>query len=148
MSENNGVPADVEMHPDMMTLDQMEKIRNEIASTQPLLGPVVPIQDLLPTYKDSTSPGFIPGIEFLAQKFRGMRQVRGDGNCFYRSLLFSYLETIVVGFSSPNEAIRAYAGFEHNRITEKVKQSMVDLVALGYPEFTLEIFYDVSFDLC
>jgi ubiquitin thioesterase protein OTUB1 len=147
MSEEDSHPADAEMHPDLMTLEQLDNIRNEIVTTQPLLGSVVPILELLPTYKDSESVGFVPGIEFLARSFKGMRKIRGDGNCFYRALLFSYLESLVHAFASDDEKIKDSATNEHKRFSEKVKGSLQDLVALGYPEFTLEVFYDELVEL-
>ena len=66
----------------------------EISQNQPLIGNLISPAILIGTeYKedDYVSPGFIPGLQYLAKSYL-MRKVRGDGNCFYRSFLFAYLE--------------------------------------------------------
>eukprot|EP01033_Poteriospumella_lacustris_P003140 gene3140-2312_t len=68
-----------------------------------------------------------------------MRRIRGDGNCFYRGLLFGYLNTLLESLKS-NDPANAEA--EYNRIKTKIQGSMEDLVAVGYSEFTIEVFYD------
>lgn len=136
-------PVSVAAHPDMMTLEQLEGIRQEIAAEQPMIGPFEPLEFLLHIYESSASVGFIPGIQFLATKYAGMRRIRGDGNCFYRGLLFGYLSNLLSGLKSEDPSIQTAAETEYERITSKIKGSMEDLVAVGYSEFTIEVFYDV-----
>lgn len=136
-------PASVEAHPDMLTLDQLEQIKKDISTNQPMVGPIEPIAELLELYKESQSPGFVPGIHFLSGVFSGMRRIRGDGNCFYRGLLFGYLESVLRIAKSGNETDLADAKLEIERISRIIRGSMADLVAVGYSEFTIEVFYDV-----
>jgi hypothetical protein len=143
-SDNEKKPAEVENHPDLMTLDQLEQIKKEISENQQMVGQIQSVLQLLPIYRDSPNPGFIPGFEYLAKKCRGMRTIRGDGNCFYRALLFGYLERILEGLKSENEEIVAIARQELQRMIEKIQGSMKDLTDVGYSEFTIEIFYDVN----
>jgi hypothetical protein len=66
-------------------LEQLGGIAREVVSAQPLIGEIVSPQSLLEHYKEGEcSPGFIYGINYLTTKYRQMRNIRGDGNCFYR----------------------------------------------------------------
>ena len=49
---------------------------------------------LLPQYKNAHLD-FVTGIKYLNYKYRMLRRVRGDGNCFYRSCFFGYLEGLL-----------------------------------------------------
>lgn len=143
MENQSADPVSVEAHPDMMTLEQLEGIRKEIAAEQPMIGPLEPLEQLLIIYEGSPSVGFVPGINFLSQSFSGMRRIRGDGNCFYRGLLFGYLNNLLTKLKCEEESVRLEAVQEHERITSKIRGSMQDLTAVGYSEFTIEVFYDV-----
>jgi ubiquitin thioesterase protein OTUB1 len=35
-------------------------------------------------------------IESLMDRYSGIRRARGDGNCFYRSFVFGYLESLLI----------------------------------------------------
>jgi ubiquitin thioesterase protein OTUB1 len=135
-------PADVENHPDMMTLEQMEGIKQEIAAEQPMIGPFEPVDRLLHIYDESSSAGFIPGIKFLSERFAFMRRIRGDGNCFYRGLLFGYLDNLLGKLKSDDSMVQSAAEHEYERFSSKIRNSMNDLVSVGYSEFTIEVFYD------
>ena len=39
---------------------------------------------------------FARKIESLSKSFSNLRRTRGDGNCFYRAFLYSYLESLLV----------------------------------------------------
>ena len=71
---------------DESTLQQMEDIKQSIIDSQPLISEASSINAALrDEYKDNTdSPGFLPGLDYLNNKYTNMRRVRGDGNCFYR----------------------------------------------------------------
>lgn len=132
---------------DQLTIEQVEQIRSEIASEQPLIGKQEPVSHLLAKYQDTASPGFIPGIHYLSNHFSSMRQVRGDGNCFYRALLFGFLENLLKMRLSGNEVLINRAQHELQRITAIITSSLQELIALGYPEFALEGFYDEFLEL-
>jgi hypothetical protein len=76
------------------TLQQLRSLEEE-GRALPLISSRLPLTALLPEYEHN--PGaFVTGIHCLAARFGGgMRKVRGDGNCFYRALLFSYLEQLL-----------------------------------------------------
>lgn len=147
---------------DEETLKQMEEIQSTVEMSQPLIGPSVSVERLLSYYQDNELPGFLDGIRYLSSKYPRMRSVRGDGNCFYRSrtsylatqpshedltlsrsLLFSYLEEIVIGLRCP-EPLCVTARDEYQRFYDTILKSKEELIAIGYDEFTFEFFFDVS----
>jgi ubiquitin thioesterase protein OTUB1 len=130
-------------HPDQLTLQQMEDINEEIANSQPLISETKEVNVLAESYANSTSPGFLPGIQYLSQRFSCMRKVRGDGNCFYRSVLFGYLENLLKLHLSGNEASVQVAKSEYERILSIIRGSFQELVSMGYPEYALESFHEV-----
>jgi hypothetical protein len=71
---------------DEQTLQQMEEIQSSVQASQPLIGSSTPVDKLLSYYEENELPGFLDGIRYLSSRYLRMRAVRGDGNCFYRSL--------------------------------------------------------------
>jgi len=72
--------------------------QNALNSTVPLMAPLmaelVPLSVLRAEYEGG-SDAFVKQIDFLlAQGYEGVRRSRGDGDCFYRSLIFAYIERI------------------------------------------------------
>ena len=59
-----------------------------------------------------------------------MRRTRPDGNCFYRAFGYAYLESLL------NDEL------ELNRFSAILEERKNDLIALGFPAFTVEDFYD------
>ena len=121
---------------------QEDLILNEIRSN-PMISVLKSPNELLSFYENSDMPGFVPGVHYLAGKFL-MRQVRGDGNCFYRALLYSYLELLLVGLEND---VSEFAIQELTRMRSFINKSKDDLLALGYSEFTIESFYDMFVEL-
>lgn len=128
---------------DQLTMGQTEAIKDQIKAEQPLIDTMQAVISLLDQYKDAELPGFAKGIVDLDNKYRGLRKVRGDGNCFYRAFLYGYLDILVkLNESKLAESVNL-ANAERDRVLEVVKNSMNDLVAVGYSEFTIETFYEV-----
>lgn len=62
-------------------------------SRQPLVAVTVPLSVLRAEYSSGT---FIAKIDWLsAHGWTGLRRSRGDGDCFYRSMAFAYVERIM-----------------------------------------------------
>ena len=127
-----------------LIIAQQNQILLEISNSQPLIGLLVSPSVLIEDYEKSNSPGFVPGLKYLAQKYL-IRKVRGDGNCFYRSLLFSYLERLLTDYNSEDTNLKQISEKEHARMLEKLKSSKQDLITLGYSEIAFESFYDVRY---
>jgi ubiquitin thioesterase protein OTUB1 len=73
----------------------------------------------------------------LGEQYDALRRTRGDGNCFYRSFMFSYLEHIL---ETQDKA-------EVDRIMIKIEECKKTLLSLGYIEFTFEDFFSDWFGL-
>ncbi|KAF8258163.1 peptidase C65 Otubain-domain-containing protein [Lactarius quietus] len=66
---------------------------SSIPSQAPLMAELAPLSVLRAEYEGSDS--FIKQIDSLSKKgYEGIRRSRGDGDCFYRSLAFAYIERI------------------------------------------------------
>ncbi|CAL9209216.1 OVARIAN TUMOR DOMAIN-containing deubiquitinating enzyme 1 isoform X1 [Musa acuminata AAA Group] len=70
-------------------------------------------------------------IKLLNNKYAALRRIRGDGNCFYRSFMFSYLEQIV---ATQDKA-------EVDRILANVAMCRKTLQVLGDPDFMVDEFF-------
>lgn len=94
-------------------------------------------------YENADSPGFIPGIEYLSVQYPHMRRVRGDGNCFYRAFIFSYLENLLNEYQCEGEK-RSAALEEKSRISKVILNSKSELVEKhSYSEIAIESFQEV-----
>lgn len=124
---------------DRLTMAQQEEIESQIAATQPLVGAPEPPSVLLPAYKDNPAKGFVAGVEDLARRYRMMRRVRGDGNCFYRAFLFAYLAGLVEGGVGEGGKRKK----EWEMLAHTVKDSKGWLVEVGFEEVAIDMFWEV-----
>ena len=129
---------------DLQTMDQHAAIQKEITESQPLIGEQINVDELMDTYKDADLPGFVPGIEYLSKVCSSMRKVRGDGNCFYRAFLFGYLDILVKTHERGDDQSITEARTERDRVLLIARGSMAELMAVGYEEFAIDSFHEVS----
>ena len=158
----------MEENPDLLILEQQRLITEEIKLNQPLISELFDMKllynDYLPSSPSSLSDpstssssstiftnknnnnneGFLKGINYLTKHYKSYRKIRGDGNCFYRSFLYSYLENLLLLYQSYEEEHRITAIHEQQRLLQHTKVIFNELTTLGYSEFTIEVFYDVS----
>ncbi|CAG0879538.1 unnamed protein product [Cyprideis torosa] len=114
---------------DEQTLEQQREIEREVAQECPLIGPLESLNNLKPEYiKD---PVFLQKIERLVEKYPKFRRMRGDGNCFFRSMAFALLEQL----SSPE------CKEKWDKLYKTMRESRDELVKLGFPVFTLDDFH-------
>jgi ubiquitin thioesterase protein OTUB1 len=113
---------------------QLEAIEAEIKAAQSLTSAKLPTLALRTLYdKDSN---FDKGVLYLAKHYRDVRRVRGDGNCFYRALLYGMCEALLIRSD------------ERQRITTKIRASLDQLVTNhGYERYTLEAFWEELVEL-
>lgn len=109
--------------PSEATEVQQREIENSVRATQIQVGDLDNIMVLKEEY--AANAAFLPKIDALYQKYRGIRRSRGDGNCFYRSFLFRYFESI-----REDEAAIAAA-------SEHATAVLTRLVELGYSQLTV-----------
>ncbi|KAK2973840.1 hypothetical protein RJ640_011768 [Escallonia rubra] len=111
-------------------MQQQSAIWAKEAEKLPFVGDKEPLSSLAAEYQ-SGSPILLEKIKVLSEKYAGIRRTRGDGNCFFRSFMFSYLEHILVSQDRD----------EVDRITTNVEKCKKTLQSLGYAEFTFEDFF-------
>uniref|UniRef100_A0A914VRS8 Ubiquitin thioesterase n=1 Tax=Plectus sambesii TaxID=2011161 RepID=A0A914VRS8_9BILA len=112
------------------TQAQSQSIENEIKESQPLVSEKEPIAALAASYNEQTSADYLHKAKDLAKTYSHIRRVRGDGNCFYRALLFAEIELIM------------HDERERERFSTLVKGWRKRLFDLGFPEFTTDDFCD------
>ncbi|EMS61506.1 Ubiquitin thioesterase otubain-like protein [Triticum urartu] len=98
----------------------------------PYIGNKEPLSALAAEFQ-SGSPILQEKIKLLGEQYDALRRTRGDGNCFYRSFMFSYLEHIL---ETQDRA-------EVERILKNIEQCKKTLSGLGYIEFTFEDFFSM-----
>ncbi|XP_064148980.1 ubiquitin thioesterase OTUB2 isoform X1 [Loxodonta africana] len=74
-------------------------------------------------------------IQELSKRFTSIRKTKGDGNCFYRALGYSYLESLL-GRSR-----------EILRFKERVLQTPNDLLAAGFEEHKFRNFFNAFYSV-
>ncbi|KAG5532772.1 hypothetical protein RHGRI_027163 [Rhododendron griersonianum] len=116
-------------------MQQQSSIWAEEAEKIPFVGDKArePLSSLAAEYQ-SGSPILLEKIKLLTEEFAAIRRTRGDGNCFFRSFMFSYLERILE--SQDQEEV--------HRITGNVENCRRTLQSLGYADFTFEDFFAVN----
>ncbi|PKA53899.1 Ubiquitin thioesterase otubain-like [Apostasia shenzhenica] len=112
-------------------MQQQSAIREEAAKV-PYVGDKDPLSALEAEF-ESGDPILKEKIRLLGEQYAALRRTRGDGNCFFRSFMFAYLEHILVTKDAD----------EVERITRKVIQCRLTLQSLGYTEFTYEDFFNI-----
>ncbi|KAB0402422.1 hypothetical protein E2I00_001404, partial [Balaenoptera physalus] len=71
-------------------------------------------------------------IQELSKRFTAIRKTKGDGNCFYRALGYSYLESLL---GKSREILK---------FKERVLQTPNDLLAAGFEEHKFQNFFNAS----
>lgn len=117
---------------DSDVMQQQSAIWEEDAAKFPYVGDKEPLSSLEAEYK-SGSPILLEKIKVLTEQYGAIRRTRGDGNCFFRSFMFSYLEHIL---ESQDQA-------EVERIKASVEICRKTLQGLGYADFTFEDFFSL-----
>eukprot|EP00798_Chlamydomonas_sp_ICE-L_P001658 gene1658-33051_t len=69
-------------------------LRAEVAETLPYVAEREPLEGLNAEYEHGNEV-FLYKITKLQQTFTHFRRTRGDGNCFFRAFLFSYIEGLL-----------------------------------------------------
>lgn len=121
---------DWESFQDNDIMQQQSAIWADEAKKFPFVGDKEPLSSLAAEY-ESGSPILLEKIKILSEQYGAIRRTRGDGNCFFRGFMFSYLEHIL---ESQDRA-------EVDRIKANVEQCRKTLQSLGYADFTFEDFF-------
>ncbi|KAH8104097.1 cysteine proteinase [Cristinia sonorae] len=125
-----------------LSVDELDRLTqnvlDETASTRPLLGETSPLSVLREEYERGSAT-FLKQIDYLREKgYTHFRRTRGDGDCFYRSLAFVWVESLMV---SPDKA------FEASKALSLLESSLDSLEAAGFQKLVYEDFYDALANL-
>ncbi|CAG0880265.1 unnamed protein product [Darwinula stevensoni] len=146
VSERNGFDASSSNHepsipkkpPDLnqddLILEQQAKIEKEIAAFTPLVGEKEKLSVKMAEEYHSDQV-YSRKIDDLQTKYGYIRRTRGDGNCFYRAFAYSYFENLLQDSK------------ELARFQEVIKKTKEDLMHMGFPNFTVEDFYETFEDV-
>ncbi|CAN4114279.1 unnamed protein product [Withania somnifera] len=110
-------------------MQQHSAIQAEEAVKIPFVGDKEPLSSLEAEYHLG-SPILLKKIKVLSEQYTAIRRTRGDGNCFFRSFMFGYLEHILES-QDQNEVRRIKANIEECKKT---------LQSLGYANSPLKTF--------
>ncbi|XP_051116631.1 OVARIAN TUMOR DOMAIN-containing deubiquitinating enzyme 1-like [Andrographis paniculata] len=113
-------------------MQQKSAIQAEEAGKIPFVGDKEPLSSLAAEYK-SGNPILLEKIKVISEIYAAIRRTRGDGNCFFRSFMFAYLEYI----------LESQDRTEVDRIKNSVEECRKTLLSLGYVEFTFEDFFEL-----
>ncbi|XP_061368779.1 OVARIAN TUMOR DOMAIN-containing deubiquitinating enzyme 1 [Gastrolobium bilobum] len=111
-------------------MEQQFAIQADEDKKVPFVGDKEPLSSLAAEYQ-SGSPILLEKIKVLDEQYAGIRRTRGDGNCFFRGFMFSYLEHIL---DTQDQT-------EIDRIKANIEKSRKALQSLGYAELTFEDFF-------
>lgn len=100
----------------------------QISESIPLVGNKESLKDLEKEYEGDEI--YLSKVKVLGQKYSHIRRTRPDGNCFFRAFSYAYLEKLLNNRD------------EYNKFCDLASKSKDNLVALGFPQFTVEDFHD------
>ncbi|KFM23144.1 Ubiquitin thioesterase otubain-like protein [Auxenochlorella protothecoides] len=111
-------------------------IREAGPGKQALVGQPEPLSSLAAEYV-AGSPVFLSKIQTLEGAYGLIRRTRGDGNCFFRSFVFAFIERmLLMGDDAEKDRVLA-------RLAEVKKQ----LTEAGYEEMVMETPMDAMLDM-
>ena len=116
-----------------MSVEYENALREEIELTTPLISDQLPINSLLDDYKNNME--YSNSVKQITNKYKYIRKVRRDGNCFYRSYIYRLFEYICMK--------------NNTDLYEKVKKKITDAKDLiqrnGYDWTFIEDFYKIFY---
>jgi len=75
-----------------LSIEYQNSIRDEIELTTPLISEELPVGILIEDY--ISNKDYLKSVEEITSKYKYIRKVRRDGNCFYRSFIYRIFEYI------------------------------------------------------
>ncbi|KAF9529048.1 peptidase C65 Otubain-domain-containing protein [Crepidotus variabilis] len=113
--------------------DMNQQLLDDSVPQRPLIEDLTPISDLRSEYEKGTGL-FVNQIDWLSTNgFKSIRRTRGDGDCFYRSLGFAYVDSII------NSTDKEFAVA---RSLSKLAETQRTLDQAGIEKIVYENFYE------
>ncbi|KAL7432898.1 hypothetical protein ACHAXH_005828 [Discostella pseudostelligera] len=101
--------------------------------------------------KQQLHPGFAKAATYLSTKYKSLRKVRGDGNCYYRAFLYSLCEHLLRSLLIRNDNHHHHHHHHHHaeftRLKEFVHKSLKWVCQYGYDEYTIDMFWEELVEL-
>ena len=116
-----------------MSIEYVNNLRQEIEMTTPLISNELPISELLEDYKSNNE--YATSIKQITDKYKYIRKVRRDGNCFYRSFIYRIFEYICI---KNNKKL-----YEH--MNKKITEAKDLIKRNGYDWSFIEDFYNIFY---
>ncbi|TCD68017.1 hypothetical protein EIP91_011628 [Steccherinum ochraceum] len=133
------VPQSQNLNDDLnaLSVDELDRltqnILDETTSTRPLLSETSPLSVLREEYERGSGT-FLKQIDYLSSKgYTHLRRARGDGDCFYRSLAFAWVESLLTSQDS---------AFDSSMALSLLESSLPSLEAAGFEGSVCQDFYD------
>jgi len=122
-----------EVNRDDEIIAQKEAIEAAIREENPLISDREEFSRLEADYKNDEA--YLSKVKLLKETYSDLRRVRPDGNCFFRA----------VGFALMEQLLKDKDGKLTNFI-EKIRPVKEEMIKMGFPQFTMEDFYDTFMD--
>ena len=116
-----------------MSLEYENFLRQEVEQTTPLISEELPVSILLDDYKSNQE--YSNSVKQITDKYKYIRKVRRDVNCFYRSFIYRIFEYICI---KNNKNL-----YEH--IVKKINESKELIKRNGYDWSFIEDFYNIFY---
>ena len=121
------------MEKERMAVEYENAIKAEIEQTTPLISELLDIKILLKDYEENLE--YANSVKIITEKYKYIRKVRRDGNCFYRAYIYRLFENICM--KNNNQL--------YNDMLKKI-EGIKDLTAKnGYDWILVEDFYNVFY---
>jgi len=78
----------------LLNIEMENLIRQDIDANTPLISESSDIASLLNEYRDNSQ--YLNSVQTIANKYKSIRKIRRDGNCFYRGFIYRIFEYISV----------------------------------------------------
>ena len=116
-----------------LSIEYENALREEIELSSPLISEQLSINILLEDYKDNI--GFSNSIKEITNKYKYIRKVRRDGNCFNRSFIYRLFEYICM---KNNKEL-------YEKIKKKISEAKDLIKNNGYDWTFIEDFYNIFY---
>jgi len=115
-----------------------QSLYDDSIPVRPLIDQIVPMSVLRAEYENG-SASFVKQIDWLTNNgFDSIRRTRGDGDCFYRSIAFAYVERVLYA-PEPEMAVATSISI--------LESTLPMLEEAGFQRMVFEDFYDVLVSL-
>jgi len=121
------------MEKERLAVEYENAIKAEIEQTTPLISDELDIKILLKDYEDNLE--YANSVKIITEKYKYIRKVRRDGNCFYRAFIYRLFEYICM---KNNNKL-------YNDILKKIEGIKELTGKNGYDWILVEDFYNVFY---